>query len=413
MHIALLHYSAPPVVGGVEAVLSHQARLLRAAGHAVTVVAARGGSLDESVPFVRVPLADSRHPRVLALKAELDAGRVPADFDRLTEAIAADLRPAVTGADVLIAHNVCSLNKNLPLTAALHALHGQAGFPRLVLWQHDLAWTTPRYRAELHPGFPWDLLRRPWPNARLVVVSQARRRELAELLGVPPAEITVVPNGIDLGSFLKLEDQTRSLVAAMHLAGAAPLLLLPVRLTPRKNVDLALRVLQALRQGWPDFRHAAMVVTGPEGPHNPANRAYRQDLLRLRDALGLNGAAHFAAEHSASPLPDPVVADFYRLADALLLTSREEGFGIPLLEAAVARLPVFCTELEPLIELGAADVTYFSPSAAPEAVAELVAERLSDSALYHFAVRARHRYNWDQVYREHMAPLLAAVMAEG
>ena len=37
-------------------------------------------------------------------------------------------------------------------------------------------------------------------------------------------------------------------------------------------------------------------MTGPEGPHNPANAAYRQRLLDLREALGLRGAAHFAAE---------------------------------------------------------------------------------------------------------------------
>src|SRR5438132_4982323 len=84
MHIALLHYSAPPVVGGVESVMAHQARQMAAAGHAVTLVAGRGAALDGTASFVNLPLLDSRHPRVLAVKAGLDGGQVPDDFARLS-----------------------------------------------------------------------------------------------------------------------------------------------------------------------------------------------------------------------------------------------------------------------------------------------------------------------------------------
>ena len=60
----------------------------------------------------------------------------------------------VSGAEVLVAHNVCSLNKNLPLTAALWELCGEGrGFPRLIRWHHDLAWTT-----HAHPTFPEAML---------------------------------------------------------------------------------------------------------------------------------------------------------------------------------------------------------------------------------------------------------------
>ena len=109
---------------------------------------------------------------------------------------------------MLFAHNVCSLNKNLVLTAALRLLHERSELPRLILWHHDLAWTTPRYRAELHEGYPWDLLRRDWPAATQVVVSELRRKELAQLLGVPEERIRVIPNGLDSARFLKLDAWT-------------------------------------------------------------------------------------------------------------------------------------------------------------------------------------------------------------
>jgi glycosyltransferase involved in cell wall biosynthesis len=387
----------------VESVLGHHARLFAQHGHRVRVVAARGAGPSPAIEFYSLPLADSRHARVLAAKEVLDRGRVPADFGALRDEIAAALLADVAGADVLIAHNVCSLAKNLALTAALYDLYTRPGFPRLILWHHDLAWTTPRYRSELHEGRPWDLLRDRWPGATHVVISSLRRAELAELTGLAAASIHVAPNGVDLDAFFKLERQTVEFVRRLGLAQAAPLLLLPVRLTPRKNVELALRVLAALRRTHP---HAALVVTGPQGPHNPANREYYARLLALRDELGLRGCAHLLAEVTPKYLPDAVIADFYRLADALLLPSREEGFGIPLLEAAFSRLPVFCTDIAPLRELGGEDVTYFDPDAEPEAVARLLAARLDGDPAARFAARARRHYTWEGVYATFIEPIL-------
>jgi len=398
LHIALIHYSAPPIVGGVESVLAQHARLLARAGHTVRILAARGEPISDRIPLVPLPLIDSRHPRVLAAKAELDRGVVPADFEPLTSEILHALQQTLIGVDVLIAHNVCSLNKNLMLTAALQRLDR----PRPILWHHDLAWTTPRYRAELYDGYPWDLLRTDW-GARHVVVSALRQRELAKLMRIPIESIAVVPNGIDRAAFFKLSPVTLSLLQQIDLTRAAPVLLLPVRLTPRKNIELALRTLAALRHHLPE---AILIVTGPLGAHNPANAAYFEKLKDLRTELNLSGAAIFLAELIDSYLPDEVIADFYRLADALFMPSREEGFGIPIIEAAFSRLPVFCTDIAPLQALGQADATYFSPDADPEQVARLIADRLQRESVYQFAARARRSFSWDAIYRDHIAPLL-------
>src|SRR5690349_19362469 len=119
MKIVLLHYSAPPVVGGVESVIGHHARLMTNAGHNVRIVAGRGEQTDPRVDFVQIPLADSRHPTVLSIKEKLDEGIVPVEFSELVENLAKELSSVLIDADCLIAHNVCSLNKNLILAAAL------------------------------------------------------------------------------------------------------------------------------------------------------------------------------------------------------------------------------------------------------------------------------------------------------
>jgi glycosyltransferase involved in cell wall biosynthesis len=403
MNIAILHYSVSPIVGGVESVIAHHARLMAAAGHSVRLIAARGEALHEQIPLTTIPLADSRHVRVAEMKAQLDRGEVTKDFESLRDELAKQLQHALSGVDILIAHNVCSLNKNLALTAALHKLHTSKNLPRLILWHHDLAWTTPRYQSELHNGYPWDLLRTDWGNIMHVVVSEQRRAELADLMKLDPVSIRVIPNGVDVARFYKLEPQTQTLLEQTRLLDAAPILLLPVRVTPRKNIELALHTLADLRKQFPD---AALVVTGPLGPHNARNREYFDTLLSLRAKLSLQSSAHFLAELTDSFLPDEVIADFFRLADALFFPSREEGFGIPLIEAAFSHLPAFCANIAPLRELGLSDATYFSPDENPAKVAKMLADYFQSSSTTRLAMRARSSFRWEALYRQHIAPLL-------
>lgn len=403
MKIALLHYSSPPVVGGVESVLAHHARLMSNAGHQVTIFAGRGESFDERIPVHVLPPLDSRHPDVMVVKGALDGGRYGATFDMLRNQIAEELKAALSGFDLLIAHNVASLHKNLPLTAAIHATYKTQGFPRLILWHHDLAWTTNRYRDELYDGYPWDLLRTDWGDVTHVVISELRRQELGNLLGINHANIHVIPNGVDVNAFFKLEAQTLEFMEQLNLLNADPLLLLPVRLTPRKNIELALSVLAELRR---EFPQAMLLVTGPIGPHNPANVAYKQKLMILRETLRLQGAAHFIADLTSEFMPDSVIADFYHLADALFFPSREEGFGIPIIEAGFSRLPVFCADIPVLRELGGEDISYFAPDAPAQTIARQISERLRTESTLRWSRRAKHHYAWNSIYNIHIAPLI-------
>jgi len=403
MNIALLHYSVPPIVGGVESVIAHHARLMTKAGHSVRLLAARGEALNEHIPLIRIPHADSRHERLTQIKDDLDRGEVTNDFEIVRDKLAIELQAALSGVDVLIAHNVCSLNKNLALTAALHQLHQSNKLPRLILWHHDLAWTTPRYLPELHEGYPWNLLKTDWGNLTHVTVSELRRDELAELMNIEPASIRVIPNGVNAEEFYKLEALTESLLEKTNLLDAAPILLLPVRITPRKNIELALTTLAELKKQFPQ---AALVVTGPLGPHNGNNVKYFEMLTGLRKQLGLEGSAHFLAELHNDFLPDEVITDFYRVADALLFPSREEGFGIPLLEAAFSHLPAFCADIPPLKKLGRDDAVFFSPDEEPATVAKLIADYFKTSLPARLAMRARKSFRWEAIYRQHIAPLL-------
>ena len=122
--------------------------------------------------------------------------------------------------------------------------------------------------------------------------------------------------------------------------------------------------------------------------------------------MGLQGSVHFLAELLDAFLPDEVIADFFRISDALFFPSREEGFGIPLIEAAFSHLPVFCTDIAPLRQLGLEDAIYFSPDDDPARIALLLADYFRSSATARLSLRVRSSFRWEAIYHQHIAALL-------
>src|SRR5258706_14209243 len=107
MKIEILHYSVPPIVGGVESVIEHHARLMANDNHQVQLIAGRGAQFDMRIPFLHLPEADSRHADVLEIKQELDKGIVSQRFNHLASKIETQLLEVISNTDILIAHNVC------------------------------------------------------------------------------------------------------------------------------------------------------------------------------------------------------------------------------------------------------------------------------------------------------------------
>lgn len=425
--VAILHYAGPPYVGGVEITMAAHARELAREGRRVSIISGRGDSAagwmsPELAERARLsltahPLLGSRGEELEGLARELAAGVVSARFYELVDQLAAWLGRQFEreGIEALIVHNVLSLHKNLAFTAALHKLHERGHLPHTLAWCHDFAWLDPLYRPELHPSWPWDLLRTPWPGVRYVVVSDDRRAMLASLLGIPAAEVTVVTPGVDVEGFLKLEPATAELARRLGLAAADPLLILPARITRRKNIELAIAVVGALRAAGLAPR---LVVTGPPGPHNPANAAYLAELQALRDASGAGDAVIFLYERhldaAGAPLPvsDAMVADLYRLADGLLFPSRYEGFGIPVLEAGLAGLPLFLSDIPPFRETAADAAVFFGLDEPPAAIAARLAAALRADGRAALRRRVRAGFSWEAIVRRAVAPLIDAE-AEG
>lgn len=410
MKVAILHYSVAPVVGGVESVIQAHTRLLLEAGYPVRVIAGAGESdaLPTGAEFIRIPEMDSQDPRILKASRELQSGRIPEDFGHLSSALQQSLLPALDGVDALFVHNVFTKHFNLPLTAALASLLDQRKIASCIAWCHDFTWTSPHSRPLVHPGFPWDLLRTYREDVSYVTVSRHRQDELAGLFRCPLGHIQVIYDGVDMAEVYGLSMQGRQLVGRLGLEAADLILLMPVRITQAKNIELALEVVADLKNRGV---RPKLVISGPPDPHDPQELQYYRHLLDLRRELRVEQEARFVYESGPQPgegytIELDIVMELYRVCDALFLPSHREGFGMPILEAGLAGMPIFSTAIPAALEVGGQDVMLFKADDPPAQVAQVLLAWWEASPTQRLRRRVRQTYTWQAIFQNDILPLL-------
>jgi len=384
MKIGLLHFSGPPMIGGVEQTLYYQAKQLALADHEPIFIVGEGEAVFPESQVIRIPQLFSRHPEVLSAKAELDAGHTGPHYQELLQVLSSLLHEITPAMDVLLVHNALTLHKNLALTQALWDLYQAGDLPPLIGWHHDFAWSRPDYHAELHDGLPWE----------------------ASLYGIDPDQITVIPPGVDPAITGQWTELTQQLVSELRLLEAAVLLLLPARITRRKNIELAIQIhAEFCQQTEKDIR---LIVSGPPGPHNPTNIAYLERLLQLAQDLGFQKKVHFLYQLGPTPplsIDDDTMANLYGLCDALLFPSSDEGFGIPILEAGLVRMPIFCSDLSPFKESGRGQIHIFDLSEPPQEIARRISDTIFKDNAYILRERVRREFTWQHIVRDKLIPM--------
>jgi len=408
--VGLLHYTCPPIIGGVETILYEQAARLSARGYPITILSGRGGPLPDpkAATLVIIPELDSRETAVSAVREALDSGRVPTEFATLQADIRQRLSIELAELEVLIVHNALTLHFNLPLTAALWDLAGTSR-ARFISWVHDISWVNPIYRPWMHEGEPWDLLRRQHPRVRSIFVSTQRLQEWRELTGAALEATQVIPNGIDPAALLKLGPRATDLVARFGLISTDVVMLAPVRITKRKNLEWAIQAAAGVRASG---RSVQLLITGPPGPHNPRSLEYVDELKRLTDELGLQESVRFLFEESLASggnyaVDAATLSDLYMLSDIVVLPSISEGFGLPLAEAAVFRVPVVCTDLPAFREV-APDGAMLVPAAAGSTAFTAAVLTAIESPPARLRRNVLGALSWDRLITERIEPLLRA-----
>jgi D-inositol-3-phosphate glycosyltransferase len=246
---------------------------------------------------------------------------------------------------------------------------------------------------------------RPEPRARLAgekrVIAGADRLlaptpleadHLVNLYGADPQRIRVIPPGVDGTLFSpKPKEEAR---ARLHLANAR-LLLFVGRLQPFKGPEVAIRAVADAVARAPQVAGDVVLAvvggsTGRDADHDEATR-----LMELAADIGVADRVVFFP-----PQPHDRLADFYSAAEAVLVPSRSESFGLVALEAEACGTPVIAAATGGLRFVVVDGATGFLVDGhEPRDYADRILKILSDPALAarlsEGALRHAGRFSWD------------------
>ena len=231
---------------------------------------------------------------------------------------------------------------------------------------------------------------------RILAPTPAEAAQLVGLYGADPERIRVVPPGVDHTLFFPRA--RRDAADRLHLTGAR-LLLFVGRLQAHKGPDVAVRALAELiardPQGTEDVVLA--VVGGPSGPLQGAEVAH---LMDLASSLGVGERMMLFP-----PQPQSRLADFYAAAEAVIVPSRSESFGLVALEASASGTPVVAAATSGLRHVVVEGVSGFlveghDPADYAERLARILgdpagAKRMGDAGVVHSI-----RFSWDATANE-------------
>jgi glycosyltransferase involved in cell wall biosynthesis len=166
----------------------------------------------------------------------------------------------------------------------------------------------------------------------LVAVSDATRRDLLRFYGVPESKALVIPHGVEREFFeIRNEPDPEN-----------PYLLCVSTLHPHKNLDRLIRVFGEFRKLHPEYR---MVMAGLRGFH--------AELLE-----------RIAGDHVEFTgwIPRNDLYELFRHASGFIYPSTFEGFGMPVLEAMAAGVPLACSSIDPIRSIAGEAAFQFDPA---------------------------------------------------
>ena len=197
----------------------------------------------------------------------------------------------------------------------------------------------------------------------LVAISEFVRKTVIEAAKLSPERVSAIPIGLLRAPEHSQDEPVRDNLLEKYKLRSGQYILYPANFWKHKNHAMLLTAFNIYRRANPDSR-LKLLCTGAPGP---GAEAVREAACRM----GLEECLVY---------PGYVTPDEFdmllRSAFAMVFPSLYEGFGIPVLEAMSAGVPVLCSNVTSLPEVGGDAVLYFNPGKPLEIVEALA--RLSE-----------------------------------
>ena len=401
--VAILHYSCPPVIGGVEFIILAHALEFAKSGFKTKVIVGKGGTLSPDVTTVVIPEIMSTGGTISRALKSLGEGTVPRSFDELVKRVEKKLSAALRDVDVCMMHNVVTMHFNLILTAALANIAKRNTRIRFIAWTHDLTFGDPVYDMHQHRRYPWNLLSQPIEGMDYCAISGSRQHDMHKLFRIPKNMIPVIPDGIDVPKQLGLTKPVAQLFYEEDLANIDIVAITPARIMRRKNLGVGMEIVAALKAKGKSVR---WIITGAPDPHNPDSMKYYRMLRSLRTQLKVQKEVVFLFDKFDKPVSGVDLRCVYRVCDMLLFPSEREGFGLPVLEAGLAALLTVISDIPVLRELAGQDAVFIRLGDSADMVAEKIITAIDKRPELRNRKDVISNFAWSVVFTEKIMPAI-------
>jgi alpha-1,3-rhamnosyl/mannosyltransferase len=275
----------------------------------------------------------------------------------------------------------------LLISAAPYRLAEQSGLPvklsrahlDLVHFPHyNLPFIHPgRFLVTVHDLFPFEfpeihsgpiprtlnrmLMRSAIRRARAIITpSGATAAAVTQAFPAAGPKVYPIPEAAD-ARFNPSRDQKAEAAWQDRLGIQPPYVLYLGQWKAYKNLPLLLDAFKQVRQS----AASVQLVLAGRDPRHP-------EVPRLARALPTGSVV------LPGRIPEAAIPDLYRGAAAVVLPSRAEGFGLPVLEAMACGVPVVCSDLPVLREIADGVATFCDPQD-PSAFARAILQTLQGS----------------------------------
>ena len=272
--------------------------------------------------------------------------------------------------------------------SALPLLHPK----KSVVTIHDVAWLFyPETFTSLNRYFlrlsSWFAVRFAW---RIIAVSHATKKDLVAEYGVDQKKVTVVHHGfalVNVGTDHRSVHQ-QGQVNDLSLQIPHPYILFLSTLQLRKNLEGLIIAFRKLKQEYPELPHKLVVVGKPGWK--------TESILKIIDTnkdvvIYLN---HISEAHKTEVLTQ---------ASALVIPSFYEGFGMQILEAFAANVPVAASRVSSLPEVAGEAAVYFDPHDPVDiknAIKNILLDKSLADRLRQKGIERLQDFSWEKCARE-------------
>lgn len=228
---------------------------------------------------------------------------------------------------------------------------------------------------------------------RIVAATPAEMAQLQWLYGVDIRKVSVIPPGVDISHFYPIPDDE-----AKEFIGIPPceaMLLFVGRIEPLKGIDTLIEAIAYMRQS--GLRVCLSVIGGDPGASPETINSEMARLQSLREQYGLKDMVAFLGQRGQATLPY-----YYSAAEAVVVPSHYESFGMVALEAMACGTPVVASQVGGLAFLVQDGVTgYTVPVDEPLALADRLTQLINDKQLKQRmgenAARLAREYRWENI----------------